>query len=77
MLGLNGAGKTTAVRVLILRRPSLDDVFMALTGHVVEDEGPQDRRGWGRKRRSGSKEPGRKEPGRSRTGRDNTATVMS
>jgi ABC-2 type transport system ATP-binding protein len=31
---------------LVLRRPTLDDVFLALTGHVAEEEPPpQDRRG--------------------------------
>ena len=34
--GLDGAGVQT--RGLALRRPSLDDVFLALTGHAAEDE---------------------------------------
>jgi ABC-2 type transport system ATP-binding protein len=37
--GLDGAGIET--RGLTLRRPSLDDVFMALTGHVAEEDGAQ------------------------------------
>ena len=50
---LDGAGVVT--RGLALRRPSLDDVFMALTGHAAEDgqpdgrrRGPRGRRGAGR-----------------------------
>src|SRR6266516_4185716 len=35
--GLDGAGLET--RGLALRRPSLDDVFMALTGHAAEETG--------------------------------------
>ena len=35
--GLDGAGIQT--RGLALRRPSLDDVFLALTGHAAEEEG--------------------------------------
>jgi ABC-2 type transport system ATP-binding protein len=34
---LDGAG--IATRGLALRRPSLDDVFLALTGHAAEDDG--------------------------------------
>jgi ABC-2 type transport system ATP-binding protein len=41
-------------RGLALRRPSLDDVFMALTGHAAEDEQQNGRRR--RRRRSGDKE---------------------
>ena len=39
---LDGAG--VQVRGLALRRPSLDDVFLALTGHAAEDNGQQGRR---------------------------------
>jgi ABC-2 type transport system ATP-binding protein len=44
---LDSAGIHT--RGLVLRRPSLDDVFLALTGHVAEDEGLPGRRGRGRR----------------------------
>jgi ABC-2 type transport system ATP-binding protein len=44
---LDGAGLQT--RGLALRRPSLDDVFMALTGHVAEEEEANGRKR-GRKR---------------------------
>jgi hypothetical protein len=41
-------------RGLALRRPSLDDVFLALTGHAAEEDGqPEGRR---RGRRRGSKD---------------------
>src|SRR5579862_1942015 len=40
-------------RGLAMRRPSLDDVFLALTGHAAEEEEPGGRR---RKRRGGSKQ---------------------
>jgi ABC-2 type transport system ATP-binding protein len=41
-------------RGLALRRPSLDDVFLALTGHAAEEaEGPAGRRG---RRRASKKE---------------------
>jgi ABC-2 type transport system ATP-binding protein len=44
-------------RGLALRRPSLDDVFLALTGHAAEDEEAQGRRRGPRGRhRSGGKE---------------------
>jgi ABC-2 type transport system ATP-binding protein len=46
--GLDSAGIRT--QGLALRRPSLDDVFLALTGHVTEEDGQPDgrRRGGGR-----------------------------
>jgi ABC-2 type transport system ATP-binding protein len=47
---LDGAAVET--RGLALRRPSLDDVFMALTGHAAEDTGQQGRRR-GRRRGAG------------------------
>jgi ABC-2 type transport system ATP-binding protein len=37
---------------LALRRPSLDDVFLALTGHAAEEEEQQARRGRGRRKRA-------------------------
>jgi ABC-2 type transport system ATP-binding protein len=46
--GLDGAGVET--RGLMLRRPSLDDVFMALTGHVAEEETTQQGKRRGRRR---------------------------
>jgi ABC-2 type transport system ATP-binding protein len=51
--GLDGAG--VATQGLALRRPSLDDVFLALTGHAAaEDEEPDGRRKGRRKGRGGS-----------------------
>jgi len=47
MLGPNGAGQTTVRRLdaagvttdgLAVRRPLLDDVFLALTGHAAEED---------------------------------------
>jgi ABC-2 type transport system ATP-binding protein len=46
--GLDAAGVRT--QGLALRRPSLDDVFLALTGHAAEEEQQQDKR---RRRRKG------------------------
>jgi ABC-2 type transport system ATP-binding protein len=37
---------------LMLRRPSLDDVFLALTGHAAEEDGQPDQRRRGRRRGS-------------------------
>jgi ABC-2 type transport system ATP-binding protein len=52
---LDAAGVET--RGLTLRRPSLDDVFLALTGHAAEDDAPAGRqRGSRGRRRGGSKE---------------------
>jgi len=51
---LDAAGVET--RGLTLRRPSLDDVFLALTGHAAEDEEPGGRRGSRGRRRGSSKE---------------------
>jgi ABC-2 type transport system ATP-binding protein len=46
--GLDGASVET--RGLALRRPSLDDVFLALTGHAAEEEDQPDSRRRGRRR---------------------------
>jgi ABC-2 type transport system ATP-binding protein len=46
--GLDGAAVQT--RGLALRRPSLDDVFLALTGHAAEDVSEPDSRRRGRRR---------------------------
>ena len=54
--GLDSAGVET--RGLALRRPSLDDVFLALTGHAAEEEEQPGGRRRGR-RRSGSKDTAR------------------
>jgi ABC-2 type transport system ATP-binding protein len=54
--GLDGAG--VGIRGLALRRPSLDDVFLALTGHAAEEDDPpaQGRRG---RRQASKKDTGR------------------
>jgi ABC-2 type transport system ATP-binding protein len=53
--GLDGAD--VQVTGLSLRRPSLDDVFLALTGHAAEEDGEPGGRKRGRRRnRSGSKD---------------------
>jgi ABC-2 type transport system ATP-binding protein len=51
---LDAAGIET--RDLALRRPSLDDVFLALTGHAAEDEEPRGRRRGPRGRHRSGKE---------------------
>ena len=55
--GLDSAG--VQIRGLMLRRPSLDDAFLALTGHAAGNESAKDRRGRAREGRAGRKEPGR------------------
>jgi hypothetical protein len=45
--GLDAAGVQT--QGLALRRPSLDDVFLALTGHAVEEEESGKKKKKGRK----------------------------
>ena len=45
--GLDSAGVVT--RGLALRRPSLDDVFLALTGHATEEDGQPGRKRRGRR----------------------------
>ena len=45
-----------------LRRPSLDDVFLALTGHAAEEDGQPARRRRGRRRSGG--QPGGKDSAR-------------
>jgi ABC-2 type transport system ATP-binding protein len=50
---LDGAGIDP--RGLALRRPSLDDVFLALTGHAAEEDGPSARRRRGRRRPGGER----------------------
>jgi len=49
---LDGADVQT--KGLALRRPSLDDVFLALTGHAAEEEEEPDKRGRGRRKRPGA-----------------------
>ncbi len=44
---LDGAG--VEISDLALHRPSLDNVFLALTGHAAQDEAPAPKRGRGRK----------------------------
>jgi ABC-2 type transport system ATP-binding protein len=56
--GLDSAG--IRIRGLVLRRPSLDDAFLALTGRAVENESTtKQRRGRGREGRAGREERGR------------------
>jgi ABC-2 type transport system ATP-binding protein len=52
---LDAAG--VQIRGLALRRPSLDDVFLALTGHAAEEDGQPDKRRRGRRRRGSDTKP--------------------
>jgi ABC-2 type transport system ATP-binding protein len=54
--GLDGAG--VATHGLALRRPSLDDVFLALTGHAAEEEDEQTGRRRGRRKPGGRGDSG-------------------
>jgi len=61
--GLDGAGVET--RGLALRRPSLDDVFLALTGHAAEEtEETGGRRGRASKKRASKNRASKKDAGR-------------
>jgi ABC-2 type transport system ATP-binding protein len=55
--GLDAAGVET--HDLALRRPSLDDVFLALTGHAAEDEDEPGGRQRGRRNRRGGRGSGK------------------
>ncbi len=68
---LDAAGVVS--RGLALRRPSLDDVFLALTGHAAEDEQPAGRR---RGPRGGGRAKERGGPG-GRSPREETARAAS
>ena len=70
---LDAAG--VASHGLALRRPSLDDVFLALTGHAAEDEQPNERRR--RPRGRGRAEDPRRGDPESRSSRDDTAKAAS
>jgi ABC-2 type transport system ATP-binding protein len=79
--GLDGAG--VPIRGLTLRRPSLDDVFLALTGHAAEEEdeaGPPGRGRRGRKsagRKSGSAKSGSVKSGSVKSGSATSDSVQS
>jgi ABC-2 type transport system ATP-binding protein len=51
--GLDGAD--VQIKGLSLRRPSLDDVFLALTGHAAEEDGQPGGRKRGRRRSAGNR----------------------
>jgi ABC-2 type transport system ATP-binding protein len=74
--GLDGAALET--HGLALRRPSLDDVFMALTGHAAEETGQQGKR---RGRRRGAGKDKAQDSGRAgdqeRAGEKDTARAAS
>jgi ABC-2 type transport system ATP-binding protein len=54
--GLDGAD--VQIKGLSLRRPSLDDVFLALTGHAAEEDGAAGGRKRGRRRSAGNRPDG-------------------
>lgn len=56
---LDSAG--VPIEGLVMRRPSLDDVFLAVTGHAAVSESPPDRRRRSRGRGRGGSEPERDE----------------
>ena len=72
--GLDAAGLVT--RGLALRRPSLDDVFLALTGHAAEDEQQNGRRRGRRGRGRAGDEQERGGPG-GQSPRENNARTTS
>jgi len=57
-------GAALEVRGLALRRPSLDDVFMALTGHVAEEDGQANGRRRGRRKDGKDRQTGGKDTAR-------------
>jgi len=67
---LDSAG--VATKDLALRRPSLDDVFLALTGHAAEEEEQRAKRGRSRQKRAANGREGDTSAGRDRAG-SNTA----
>jgi ABC-2 type transport system ATP-binding protein len=67
--GLDSVGVRT--QGLALRRPSLDDVFLALTGHATEEDGQSpDRRGKSRRGQGSRTSGGGRSTGRVRRGAD-------
>jgi hypothetical protein len=68
---------------LALRRPSLDDVFLALTGHAVEEDeegaGSDRRRGRGRGRRAARRDgsPDGGKGGSQHSGQDDAGTATT
>jgi ABC-2 type transport system ATP-binding protein len=75
--GLDGAGIVT--HGLALRRPSLDDVFLALTGHAAEDdaEPPGRRRGKRSGKAKDKKDKDKKDQGTMAAGRSSGAAAAS
>jgi ABC-2 type transport system ATP-binding protein len=76
--GLDGAG--VPIRGLTLRRPSLDDVFLALTGHAAEEEdeaGPPGRGRGRRGRKSARRKSGSTASGSTASGTATSASATS